>query len=91
MAIGFHLLDYVVHGWDVARTLGLRFELPAAVLAAALPVALAVPDDESRSKPGAAFGPARPFAGNDDPLTEIITRLGRSPMWTVDENVGGGR
>jgi len=23
-AIGFHLVDYVVHGWDVARALGLR-------------------------------------------------------------------
>ena len=22
MAIGFHFLDYVVHGWDVARSIG---------------------------------------------------------------------
>jgi len=22
IAIGFHLVDYVAHGWDVARTLG---------------------------------------------------------------------
>src|ERR1700685_3712749 len=27
-AIGFHFIDYVVHGWDVARSLGLdRYEL----------------------------------------------------------------
>ena len=29
-AIGFHLVDYVVHGWDVARTLGLRYDLEPA-------------------------------------------------------------
>src|ERR1700684_4206987 len=29
VAISFHLVDYVVHGWDVARTLGHPFELPA--------------------------------------------------------------
>ncbi|MCX4393151.1 MULTISPECIES: hypothetical protein [unclassified Streptomyces] len=23
-AIGFHLVDYVVHGWDVAASLGIR-------------------------------------------------------------------
>src|ERR1700753_18293 len=36
MAIGFHFVDYVVHGWDVARTIGIPFDLPADVLAAAL-------------------------------------------------------
>ncbi len=25
-AIGFHFVDYVVHGWDVARTLGLGYD-----------------------------------------------------------------
>src|SRR5260221_3176402 len=26
MAIGFHFIDYLVHGWDVARTLGIPYE-----------------------------------------------------------------
>src|ERR1700689_1924511 len=34
MAIGFHYVDYVVHGWDVARTLGQSYELPVDVVAA---------------------------------------------------------
>lgn len=90
-AIGFHLVDYVVHGWDVARTLDRPFELPPEVLAVTLPIARAVPDGDLRLAPGAAFGPARAFADNEDPLTEIIARLGREPKWTVGENVGGGR
>ena len=28
-AIGFHFVDYVVHGWDVARTIDKPFTLPA--------------------------------------------------------------
>jgi uncharacterized protein (TIGR03086 family) len=85
IAIGFHLVDYVVHGWDVARALGLPFELPAEVLALALPVAQAVPGGAGRLVPGAAFGPARPSTDDSDPLTKIITLLGRSPMWTVEK------
>jgi uncharacterized protein (TIGR03086 family) len=90
-AIGFHLVDYVVHGWDVARSLGVPFELPAEVVAEALPVARAVPGGSSRLAPGAAFAPARSLPHHSDPLTEIISRLGRSAQWTVAENVGGGR
>src|SRR3984893_5634719 len=28
MAIGFHYVDYVVHGWDVARHVGLPYGVP---------------------------------------------------------------
>ena len=34
LAIGFHFVDYVVHGWDVARAIDAPFELPADVVAA---------------------------------------------------------
>ena len=33
-AIGFHFVDYVVHGWDVARAIESPFTLPADVIAA---------------------------------------------------------
>ena len=90
-AISFHLVDYVVHGWDVARSLDLPFALPDDVLLAALPVARAVPDDDRRLVPGAAFAPGVTFAEDADPLTEILALLGRDPAWTPPENVGGGR
>lgn len=78
LVIGFHLVDYVVHGWDVARALGLAYELPAEVLAAALPIAGSVPDDEARRAPGAAFAPSVPDPG-DDPPNRILALLGRDP------------
>ncbi|MEU8233511.1 TIGR03086 family metal-binding protein [Actinoplanes sp. NPDC048967] len=86
LAIGFHLVDYVVHGWDVARTLGVAYELPPDVLAAALPIAEAVPAGEARLAPGAAFAPPVPDPGQD-PLDRILALLGRDP----GQNVVPGR
>ncbi|MEU0881407.1 TIGR03086 family metal-binding protein [Lentzea sp. NPDC005914] len=81
MAIGFHLIDYVVHGWDVARSLGLDYQLPPDVAATALRIALAVPDGDGRLEPGAAFAPALAAGEDADPLHRILTALGRSPEW----------
>ncbi|SOX55852.1 TIGR03086 family protein [Mycobacterium ahvazicum] len=80
MAMGFHFVDYVVHGWDVAASLGQRYELPADVIAAALPLVLAVPDGEFRGDQGAPFGPALEVAGGDD-FDRILCHLGRRPDW----------
>jgi len=79
-AVSFHLIDYVVHGWDVARSLGLDYRLAPELAEPALQIALAVPEGESRLKPGAPFGPAL-AADDDDPLNRILTTLGRSPKW----------
>src|SRR5439155_13833275 len=59
-AIGFHFIDYVVHTWDVARSLGIALQLPADLVLAALPIAEAVPDGDERQRPGAAFRPSLP-------------------------------
>jgi uncharacterized protein (TIGR03086 family) len=79
-AIGFHFIDYVVHGWDVARALGLSYDLEPDLLAAALPIAQAVPDGERRRRPGAAFAP-RVTATSGGVLDEIVALLGRRPDW----------
>jgi uncharacterized protein (TIGR03086 family) len=79
-AIGFHFVDYVVHGWDVARTLGLGYDLDPDVLAAALSIARSVPDGERRRRPGAAFAP-RVAATGGGMLDEIVALLGRRPGW----------
>ncbi|KOV83322.1 hypothetical protein ADL03_20700 [Nocardia sp. NRRL S-836] len=79
-AISFHLIDYVVHGWDVARSLGLDHRLEPELAGPALRIALAVPDGDSRLEPGAAFGPA--LATDDpDPSHRVLAVLGRSPEW----------
>jgi uncharacterized protein (TIGR03086 family) len=79
-AIGFHFVDYVVHGWDVARALGLGYDLEPDLLAAARPIAWSVPDGERRRRPGAAFAP-RVAATGDGVLDEIVALLGRRPDW----------
>ncbi|MBY0289844.1 MAG: TIGR03086 family protein [Mycobacteriaceae bacterium] len=82
MAIGFHYVDYVVHGWDVARTIGAAYELPKDVVDAVLPIAFAVPDGEFRAEEGSPF--RRAVAVNDDAsdMDRLLAHLGRSPDWT---------
>jgi uncharacterized protein (TIGR03086 family) len=81
MAIGFHFVDYVVHGWDVARAIDVPFALPADVIDAVLPVTLAVPDGEFREAEASPF--ARAITGTDaaNDLERILLHLGRSPAW----------
>jgi uncharacterized protein (TIGR03086 family) len=80
-AIGFHLVDYVTHGWDVARSLGVAYELPQEVLDAALNIALAVPDGKTRTTPDAAFAPRVPGYDQAPELDRIVALLGRRPDW----------
>lgn len=80
-AIRFHLVDYVVHGWDVARSLGAGVELDDDVLDAALTVAEMVPDGEQRLLPGAPFRPGVPVAADAPTLDRVVALLGRSPTW----------
>ena len=81
LAVGFHLVDYVVHGWDVARTLGRPYQPAAEILALTLPIARAVPSGAARLAEGAAFGPELAVADGADPLPEILSLLGRDPAW----------
>jgi uncharacterized protein (TIGR03086 family) len=81
-AIGFHFIDYVVHGWDVARSLGTGYSLDPELAQPALRVARRVPDGERRLVPDAAFRPGLPVpTGNTEPLDQILALLGRSPSW----------
>jgi uncharacterized protein (TIGR03086 family) len=82
MAIGFHFIDYVVHGWDVAASLGVPYVLPDDVVDAALPLALLVPDGKEREAPDAPFAHALdgPVATN---LDRLLRHLGRAPDWAL--------
>jgi uncharacterized protein (TIGR03086 family) len=84
-AISFHFLDYVVHSWDVARTLGLHVHFEPALLDVALRVAEAVPSGDARLEPGAAFAPKIAWSGKSS-LDRILALLGRSPDWQPAES-----
>ncbi|MFI5535783.1 TIGR03086 family metal-binding protein [Nocardia sp. NPDC051900] len=79
--IGFHLVDSVVHAWDVARSIGETITPDPDVTEAALAIALAVPDGPERSVPGAAFAPALSVPEHTPTLDRILLLLGRAPSW----------
>ncbi|MEU2281547.1 TIGR03086 family metal-binding protein [Streptomyces sp. NPDC013178] len=80
-AIGFHFLDYVVHSWDVARSLGVAYEPDAELQAAALAIARAVPDGGFRLTRDSPFRPALPADDGASTWEQILRLLGRSPGW----------
>jgi uncharacterized protein (TIGR03086 family) len=79
-AVSFHFIDYVVHTWDVAKSLGTPVSFTPTVLEAAEAVAQVVPTGEVRTTPGTPFAPDIPWSGND-PLDRILAHLGRNPNW----------
>jgi uncharacterized protein (TIGR03086 family) len=79
-AISFHFVDYVVHSWDLARTLDVPVDLDPDLLDVALSVAEAVPGGDARLAPGAAFAPTVTWPGGSR-LEQIVAILGRSPGW----------
>jgi uncharacterized protein (TIGR03086 family) len=79
-AISFHFIDYVVHSWDVAKTLDLQARFDPALLDVALDVARAVPGGTARLQAGAAFAPAIAWPAGSR-LDHVVAILGRSPDW----------
>ncbi|RKE23324.1 TIGR03086 family metal-binding protein [Streptomyces sp. TLI_171] len=80
-AIGFHFLDYLVHGWDVAVSIGARPRFDPDLLAAVLPIAEQVPTGPARERPNAAFRPALAVPTDATPLDRVLRLLGRDPNW----------
>lgn len=78
---GFHLIDYVVHAWDVARAVGHDYALDPRVEPAATRIAFEVPNTAARGTPGALFGRVVPVGRAADPLSRILGYLGRDPAW----------
>ncbi|MEU4171188.1 TIGR03086 family metal-binding protein [Streptomyces sp. NPDC026665] len=84
LAVRFHFIDYVVHAWDVAATLGVGLELSDDVLATALATARRIPTDPAVRGPGSAFAPALDVPGGSNALDETLRLLGRDPgRWPV--------
>jgi uncharacterized protein (TIGR03086 family) len=89
VVVGMHLVDTVVHGWDVAAALGTRAAYEAAldpdVVAAALSIAERIPDDGSREAPGAPFGRVVDVPAGADGWERTLRLLGRDPAWSAAE------
>jgi uncharacterized protein (TIGR03086 family) len=77
-AVMAHFIDYVTHGWDVARALGVDHQLDPEVLGVALAVAEAIPDDEGRLR---FFAPRVSAPEGASELDRVAALLGRKPDW----------
>ena len=79
--ISFHTFDFVVHGWDLAVSLGAPYAPPAELSSFAYEVGKLIPDT-SRA-PGAAFAPVVEVGSDADELAKLLGLAGRSPGWTT--------
>jgi uncharacterized protein (TIGR03086 family) len=80
-AISFHFVDYLIHGWDVARAIRVAPEPDPELVAAALSMVSRYPDSPEVRGPGAPFGPKLPVPDDAPPLDRLVGLLGRSPSW----------
>ena len=90
VAMDFHFIDYVVHGWDVAAPWASPTRCP--------PTSSAPPCRWRCSCPTATSGQAtahrsvlRSSRGHGDDLGRILRHLGRRPEWNQDVLDGDGR
>ena len=74
-AIAAHLIDYVVHGWDVARTIDVVLPVDDDVAAEALRIASGL------TTKAPAFQPAVAPGDNPTDLDRTLALLGRRPTW----------
>jgi uncharacterized protein (TIGR03086 family) len=80
--VGAQWLDTVVHTWDIAATLGEPYDPPADVAEAMLQMATAIPDDDRRDQPGAAF--AHGLTVDGGAWKQALALLGRDPNWRAE-------
>jgi uncharacterized protein (TIGR03086 family) len=81
LAIGFHLVDTVVHAWDVAASIGAPWRPDEELVAASLAIALKVPDGPADRGPGLAFERAIDISAETPDRDRLLALLGRSPGW----------
>lgn len=78
-AIGMHFVDVLVHGWDVAATIGRPYHPDDELAAGALAIASRWPHTDQRRREFARR--VKVPAGASD-FTRLLGLLGRSPSWT---------
>jgi uncharacterized protein (TIGR03086 family) len=81
VAVGFHLIGNVAHGWDIAKTLAVTPEFDDEALRAALAIAAKIPTEAKTDDEGTPFRPDITTTSTA-PLDQIVAALGRAPDWT---------
>ena len=74
--------ELVVHGWDVARATGQRYNCEPELLAAALRFLQLFASPDAPAGPDVPFGPARQLPGDAPLLDRVVALAGRDPGWS---------
>jgi uncharacterized protein (TIGR03086 family) len=82
VAIGMHLIDFLVHGWDVARAVDIPAELDVDLCTAVLESGRRWPKDAPTIwGPGAPFGYRVDVPDDSSAQDRMLGFLGRDPRW----------
>ncbi|TWP51504.1 TIGR03086 family protein [Lentzea tibetensis] len=79
--VGVHLVDTVVHAWDLNRALGRPADLDPVLAQAALKLAERLPDTPQVRGPEAAFNHPVQIADDASLTDRLIAMSGRTPTW----------
>jgi uncharacterized protein (TIGR03086 family) len=81
-AISFHLLDYLIHSWDVAAAIGHQVRFDEDLVTAVREIGdREVPNGANRLRVGASFQPPREPRAGESAQDRLLRTLGRSPDW----------
>ncbi|GAA3149424.1 TIGR03086 family metal-binding protein [Planomonospora alba] len=80
-AMAMHFVDVLVHGWDIAASIGAPYPLDEEAAAGALAIAAGWPDVPGFRGPGAPFGARVPVRAGASATERLLGLLGRSPAW----------
>lgn len=82
VAIGMHFIDYLTHGWDVAKAINIDHRLDPELCLAVLRIGAGWPQDSSTIwGSGAPFGKRVTVPEDAPPDHRMLAFLGRSPDW----------
>lgn len=80
-AIGAHLIDLLIHAWDLGVAIGTPPAIDDDLGDFCLAVAQSIPDTAERRAPGSAFTRALPAGAADTVFGHALRLLGRDPGW----------
>jgi uncharacterized protein (TIGR03086 family) len=82
VALAFHFIDYLVHGWDLKATLGLARDLDPELVDAALRLFANASTPPTTGPLRIPFAPRLPVADDAPPLDRLLARVGRRADWS---------
>ncbi|MDP9869557.1 MULTISPECIES: TIGR03086 family metal-binding protein [Streptosporangium] len=80
-AMGMHFVDFLVHGWDIAASVGAPYSPDEESAAVALAIASRWADAPGLRGPGGPFGVRVPVPADVSDFERLLGLLGRSPAW----------